>query len=89
MHPLPPFPTDYITHEIWEGQHDFAYLNETYQFSDNVNIDVHAASKNMKKTFRFPSSDPSENLIVDDRPDSKKVADILRICLKVYHIRIS
>jgi hypothetical protein len=38
---------------------------------------VHAASKDIKKKFRFPSSDSSENLIVDDRPDSKKVADIL------------
>ena len=36
-----------------------------------------------QKTFCFPTSDPSENLIVDDRTDSKKVADILRIWSQV------
>ena len=59
------------------------YLDESYQFYDNLDIDAHAASKDIKRKFRFPSHDPSENLIVDDRPDSTKVADILRIWSQV------
>ena len=79
-----PLPIDIVTQEVWEGEYDFAYLDETYQFSDTVNIDVHAASKDIKKTFRFPSSEPSENLIIDDRPTVKKVADYnyCKDCLK-------
>jgi hypothetical protein len=46
-------------------------------------MNVHVASKDIKKKFRFPTSDPSENLIVDDRTDSKKVVDILRIWSQV------
>ena len=78
-----PLPIDYVTQEVWEGEYDFAYLDETYQFSDTLDIDAHAASKDIKRKFRFPSHDPSENLIVDDRTDSKKVADILRIWSQV------
>ena len=63
---------------MWEGEYDFAYLDETYQFSDTVNIDVHAASKDIKKTFRFRSSEPSENLIMTART-VKEVADILQL----------
>ena len=68
---------------MWEGEHDFAYLGENYQFSDTVNLNVHSASKDIKKKFRFPTSDPVENSIVDNRTDSEKVADILRIWSQV------
>ena len=78
-----PLPIDYVTKEVWEDEYDFAYLDETYQFSDTLDIDAHAASKDIKRKFRFPSHDPSENLIVDDRTDSTKVADILRIWSQV------
>ena len=40
-------------------------------------MNVHVASKDIKKKFRFPTSDPVENSIVDNRTDSEKVADIL------------
>ena len=69
--------------ESWEGECDFAYLDETYQFNDTLDIDANVASKEIKRKFRFPSQDPSENVIVDDREDSKKVADILRIWSQV------
>ena len=69
--------------ESWEGECDFVYLDETYHFNDTLDIDANVASKEIKRKFRFPSQDPSENLIVDDREDSKKVADILRIWSQV------
>ena len=69
--------------ESWEGECDFAYLDETYHFNDTLDIDANVASKEIKRKFRFPSQDPSENVIVDDREDSKKVADILRIWSQV------
>jgi hypothetical protein len=68
---------------VWEGEYNFAYLDKSYQFYDNLDIDAHAASKDIKRKFCFPSHDPSENLIVDDRPDSTKVADILRMRLRL------
>ena len=78
MHTPPQLPIDYLTQEDWEGQHDFVYLNE-YQFTDTIDIDANSASKDIKRKFCFPSSDPSENLVIDTRPDNKKMADILRI----------
>jgi hypothetical protein len=65
----PPFPLDFVIMESWEGECDFAYLDETYQFNDTLDIDANVASKEIKRKFRFPSQDPSENVIVDDRED--------------------
>ena len=68
--------------ETWEGECDFAYLQETYHFKDELEIDANVAS-DIKRKFRFPTQDPSENVIIDDRQDSQKVADILRIWSQV------
>ena len=37
-----------------------------------------AASKAQKAKFRFPSSDPSENQVIDNRTAEQKMSDILR-----------
>jgi hypothetical protein len=68
--------------ETWEGECDFAYLQETYHFNDELEIDANVAS-DIKRKFRFPTQDPSENVIIDARQDSQKVADILRIWSQV------
>jgi hypothetical protein len=68
--------------ETWEGECDFAYLQETYHFNDELEIDANVAS-DIKRKFRFPTQDPSENVIIDARQDSQKVADILCIWSQV------
>ena len=68
--------------EMWEGECDFAYLQETYHFNDELEIDANVAS-DIKRKFRFPTQDPSENVITDTRQDSQKVADILRVWSQV------
>ena len=67
--------------EQWEGEFDFHYFGDHELFSSEVtsisNL-ASAASKAQKAKFRFPSSDPKENQVIDNRTPEQKMADILR-----------
>ena len=76
---------DFIT-ENWENEHDFYYINqsdyvypEQYETPEVSDISTYVVSKATKAKFRFPSKDPDDNTVVDNRNDSEKVKDILRI----------
>ena len=63
--------------EDWEGQNDFHYLND--YVTDNKNFSVFMASPAVKAKFKYPTGDLTPNEIQDDRSDSEKIQDILRI----------
>ena len=66
--------------EEWTNQCDFAFFDNSYelnQSSEHENIYACAASSAVKQKFRFPSKDPEENSISDERTDVQKVNDIL------------
>ena len=72
--------------EQWENQYDFCYINQiNYECQNNptapdtTDISACAVSPATKMKFRFPSKDPDENIVIDNRSDSEKVTDIIRI----------
>ena len=76
---------DFLT-EQWENKHDFYYLNQSdYEYPEHPetpeisDISTYVVSQATKAKFRFPSKDPDENNVVDNRNDAEKVKNILRI----------
>ena len=72
--------------ENWTNENNFTYLSHTYSIppdSESVNIYACAATSSVKKKFRFPSHDPGENEIIDNRSDPQKINDILRVWSQV------
>jgi hypothetical protein len=69
-----------VISEQWEGEFDFHYLSDHELYSEETSISnlASAASKAQKAKFRFPSSDPKENQVIDNRTPEQKMADILR-----------
>ena len=65
--------------EELDTENDFYYLSQKYYECKNSDISAFAVSNSAKAKFRFPSKDPSQNLVDDMRSDSEKVTDILRI----------
>ena len=72
--------------EQWENENDFCYLNQSeYECPSNPktpetsDISTYVVSHATKAKFRFPSKDPDENIVIDNRNDAKKVKDILRV----------
>ena len=46
-------------------------------------LSVFLATPGIKAKFRYPAKDPKPNLITDNRSDSAKVSDIIRIWSQV------
>ena len=70
--------------EEWTNQCDFAYFDTIYEYefnqsSESKDIYACAASNAIKQKFRFPTKDPAENSVTDQRTDVQKVNDILRV----------
>ena len=72
--------------EQWENEHDFCYLNQSeYECPSNPkthgtsDISTYVVSHATKAKFRFPSKDPDENIVIDNRNEAEKVKDILRV----------
>ena len=66
--------------ELWENEFDFHYFSDYQLFSNEVNSSAQlasAAAKAQKAKFKFPSSDPQENQVIDNRTSEQKMADIL------------
>ena len=51
--------------------------------SEAENIFACAATSAIKKKFRFPAHDPSENEVTDTRTDVQKINDIIRVWSQV------
>ena len=66
--------------EEWVDECDFSYFGHDYQYEyGSQDIFACAASNAIKAKFRFPSKDPEENSVIDQRSDVQKVNDILRV----------
>ena len=65
--------------EQWKDQNDSCYISEYECEQDCTDILACPVSPATKAKFKFPSKDPTENIIKDTRSDSEKVTDILRI----------
>ena len=67
--------------ELWEGEFDFHYFSDFELYSNdsvicNAQI-ASAASKAQQAKFKFPSSDPQANQVIDSRTSEQKMSDIL------------
>ena len=72
--------------EDWTHENNFTYFSEVYALpspSESENIFACAASSAIKKKFRFPAHDPSENEVTDTRTDVQKINDIIRVWSQV------
>ena len=65
--------------EQWENECDFCYLNQIeYECPSNPkapetsDISTYVVSPATKAKFRFPSKDPDENIVIDNRNDAEK-----------------
>ena len=67
--------------EDWEGQNYFHYLNDYVTVTQNVS--AFKANPAVKAKFKYPTRDPTPNEIQDDRSDSEKIQDILRIWAQI------
>ena len=65
--------------EQWIDENDFSFLNDTLYEISQEDFSAFAVSPTVKARFKFPTKDPSPNLIVDDRTPAQIVSDILRI----------
>ena len=67
-----------------QKEFDFHFFGDHEPFSNSNEVTSNAqlasaAIKAQKAKFRFPSSDPQENQVIDTRTPEQKMADILRI----------
>ena len=73
--------------EAWTHENNFTFnFNEVYSLSstsESENIYACAATSTIKKKFRFPAQDPSENDVTDTRTDIQKINDIIRVWSQV------
>ena len=72
--------------ENYTNECNFAFFPELYDIcpsSDSEIIYACAASSAVKKKFRFPATDPDENIIKDTRSDLEKISDIIRVWSQV------
>ena len=61
--------------EEWKDQFDFCYFDQLHYHGGTTNISSYSVSPATKAKFCFPSKDPKENLVLDNRFDSQKVTD--------------
>ena len=64
--------------EDWDQQNELCYIDQK-QYECESDISAFVPSNSVKAKFSFPSKDPVPNFIEDNRSDSQKVSDILRI----------
>ena len=67
-----------------QKEFDFHFSDDNEPLSNSEGVTSHAqlasaAIKAQKAKFRFPSSDPKENQVIDTRTPEQKMSDILRI----------
>ena len=65
--------------EQFTDEKDFCYLNETLYDISRDDFSAYTVSPIVKARFKFPTKDPSPNLITDNRTSAQIVSDILRI----------
>ena len=65
--------------EQFTDEKDFCYLNETLYDISRDDFSAYTVSPIVKARFKFPTKDPSPNLITDNRTPAQIVSDILRI----------
>ena len=65
--------------EDWENEFDFHYFSDINYNLCPHELSVFLVTQSIKAKFRYPVKDPKPNLITDNRSDSAKVSDIIRI----------
>ena len=83
--------------EQFTDERDFCFLNETLYNISRDDFSAYTVSPIVKARFKFPTKDPSPNLITDNRTNAMIVTDILRIwcqCMtseekQVWHLTLS
>ena len=69
---------NYYTEQFTDEQ-DFSYLNDKLYDISQDDFSAYTVSPIVKARFKFPTKDPSPNLITDNRTSAQIVSDILRI----------
>ena len=69
---------NYYTKQFTD-ERDFCFLNETLYDISRDDFSAYTVSPIVKARFKFPTKDPSPNLITDNRTSAQIVSDILRI----------